>query len=65
MTAADRLRLASLGLHPDRVRTLLVEWGSAGAVLRADGCGSTVANLVTKIGSQVYGMTWPDAENLN
>ncbi len=35
MTAGDRLRLASLGLHPDRVRTLLVEWGSAGAVLRA------------------------------
>jgi hypothetical protein len=33
--------------------------------LQADGCGSAVANLVTKIGSQVYGMTWPDAENLN
>ncbi|RZV46615.1 MAG: DNA-protecting protein DprA [Acidimicrobiia bacterium] len=35
MTAPDRLRLASLGLHPDRVRTLLVEWGNARAVLRA------------------------------
>ncbi len=35
------------------------------SVLQADGCDSAVANLVTKIGSQVYGMTWPDAENLN
>ncbi len=35
MSAADRLRLASLGLHPDRVRKLLTGWGTAGAVLRA------------------------------
>lgn len=31
----DRLRLASLGLHPARVRKLLDGWGTAGAVLRA------------------------------
>lgn len=35
MSRSDRLRLASLGLHPDRVRKLLAEWGTAGAVLRA------------------------------
>ncbi len=35
MTGSDRLRLASLGLHPDRVRKLLVDWGNARAVLRA------------------------------
>ncbi|MDH3606754.1 MAG: DNA-processing protein DprA, partial [Acidimicrobiia bacterium] len=35
MTYADRLRLASIGLHPDRTRKLLGEWGSAAAVLRA------------------------------
>ncbi|MGI9647346.1 MAG: DNA-processing protein DprA [Acidimicrobiia bacterium] len=35
MSLDDRLRLASLGVHPGRVRRLLVEWGTAGAVLRA------------------------------
>lgn len=35
MTAPARLRLASLGLHPDRVRKLLAEWGNARAVVRA------------------------------
>ena len=35
MNAVDRLQLASLGLHPDRTRKLLAEWGTAGAVLRA------------------------------
>jgi DNA processing protein len=35
VTAPARLRLASLGLHPDRVRKLLAEWGNARAVLRA------------------------------
>jgi DNA processing protein len=35
VTAAARLHLASLGLHPDRVRKLLVEWGNARAVVRA------------------------------
>jgi DNA processing protein len=35
MSAADRLRLASIGLHPDRSRKLLAEWGNARAVLRA------------------------------
>lgn len=35
MTAPARLRLASLGLHPDRVRKLLADWGNARAVLRA------------------------------
>ena len=37
MSGPDRLRLASLGLHPDRTRKLLAEWGTAGAVLRAIG----------------------------
>ncbi len=31
----DRLCLAFCALHPDRVRTLVAEWGGAGAVLRA------------------------------
>jgi len=35
MSVSDRLLLASLGLHPGRVRRLLAEWGTAGAVLRA------------------------------
>jgi DNA processing protein len=35
MSDPDRLRLASLGLHPDRVRKLLSAWGSARVVLRA------------------------------
>jgi DNA processing protein len=35
VSTADRLRLASLGLHPDRTRKLLAEWGTARAVLRA------------------------------
>ena len=35
MSADDRLRLAFCGLHPDRTRRLVAEWGSAGAVLRA------------------------------
>lgn len=35
MSVPDRLLLASLGLHPGRVRRLLTEWGAAGAVLRA------------------------------
>lgn len=35
MRAADRLRLAFCGLHPDRARMLLAEWGSARAVVRA------------------------------
>jgi DNA processing protein len=35
MSLPDRLLLASLGLHPGRVRRLLAEWGAAGAVLRA------------------------------
>ncbi len=35
MILLNRLRLASLGLHPDRVRKLLEDWGAAGAVLRA------------------------------
>jgi len=39
VTAAARLRLASLGLHPDRVRKLLAEWGNARAVVRAVECG--------------------------
>lgn len=35
MSLPDRLLLASLGVHPERVRLLLSEWGTAGAVLRA------------------------------
>ncbi len=35
MSADERLRLAWAGLHPDRTRKLLAEWGSAAAVVRA------------------------------
>jgi DNA processing protein len=35
MSATDRLQLASLGLHPDRMRRLLSAWGNHRAVLRA------------------------------
>ncbi len=35
MSSGDRLRLACCGLHPDRVRGLIAEWGNAAAVLRA------------------------------
>ena len=35
MSRNDRLRLAFAGLHPDRRRALLEEWGSAAAVLVA------------------------------
>lgn len=34
MSVTDRVRLAGLGLHPDRTRALLARWGTAGAVLR-------------------------------
>ena len=41
MNAEDaRLQLAHGGLHPDRVRDLIAERGSAAAVVRAIGTGS-------------------------
>jgi hypothetical protein len=41
MNADDaRLRLAYGGLHPDRVRDLMIERGSAASVVRGIGAGS-------------------------
>ncbi len=55
MSLDDRLRLASLGLHPTRVQTLLAEWGGAKAVLRA------VERGRVKVGDGIRGRLGVDA----
>ncbi len=55
MSLDDRLRLASLGLHPTRVQTLLAEWDGAKAVLRAIEGGRV------KVGDGIRGRLGVDA----
>ncbi len=44
MSGDERLRLACLGLHPDRRAALVDRWGSAGRVLAAIGAGRVRAS---------------------
>jgi Ca2+-binding RTX toxin-like protein len=55
----DRLRLAWCGLHPDRTRKLLGQWGSAGAVLRA------ITKGQIKYGDRVRGAAAVDPQGAN
>lgn len=61
----DRLKLAFLGIHPDRVRSLLTIWGNASAVVRAIELNQIeVRDTVRKRLSEFQGLRGAEAESV-